>query len=238
MRSEEGLARRAPHRHTRSRTLMTHGAPVTDSTQIPPPDQQPSGSSHPSRLRSADRRRRVRWGAIGAITGCVVVVAAISAFGLTRNPSAVRPVLLGKPAPDFTARTLDGASSVRLSGLRGQVVVLNFWASWCPECVVEHPALATAWERYRDHGVVVLGMSFNDATGTARSFATRLGMGYPVLVDPGDRTALAYGVTGPPETFLIDADGMIAGKWVGPVRYGELSSQIRSLLVAGAGAGP
>jgi cytochrome c biogenesis protein CcmG, thiol:disulfide interchange protein DsbE len=209
---------------------------VTDSTQITPPDQQPPGPSHPSLLRSGDRRRRIRWGAIGAITGCVVVVAAISAFGLSRNPSAVRPVLLGKPAPDFRATTLDGRSSVRLSGLRGQVVVLNFWASWCPECVVEHPALATAWERYRDHGVVVLGMSFNDATGTATSFASRLGMEYPVLVDPGDRTALEYGVTGPPETFLIDASGVIAGKWVGPVRYRELSDQIRRLLVGGAGA--
>jgi cytochrome c biogenesis protein CcmG/thiol:disulfide interchange protein DsbE len=219
-----------------TRLLRTHGAPVTDSTQIPPPDQQPSGAGHPSLLRSADRRRRIRWGAIGGIAGCVVVVAAISAFGLTRNPSAVRPVLLGKPAPDFTARTLDGSSSVRLSRLRGQVVVLNFWASWCPECVVEHPALANAWERYRDHGVVVLGMSFNDATGSAASFASRLSMEYPVLVDPGDRTALAYGVTGPPETFLIDASGMIAGKWVGPVRYQELSDQIRSLLVGGAGA--
>jgi cytochrome c biogenesis protein CcmG/thiol:disulfide interchange protein DsbE len=164
----------------------------------------------------------------------VVVVAAISAFGLSRDPSAVRPVLLGRTAPDFTARTLDGSSSVRLSGLRGQVVVLNFWASWCPECVVEHPALATAWERYRDHGVVVIGMSFNDAAATAESFASRLGMDYPVLVDPGDRTALAYGVTGPPETFLIDASGVIAGKWVGPVQYGVLSNEIRRLLIGGA----
>jgi cytochrome c biogenesis protein CcmG, thiol:disulfide interchange protein DsbE len=208
---------------------------VTDTTHIPPADQQPSGPSHPSLLGTGDRRRKIRWGAIGAITGCVVLVAGLSAFGLSRNPSAVRPVLLGKMAPDFTARTLQGSSSVRLSGLRGQVVVLNFWASWCPECVVEHQALATAWERYRDHGVVVLGMSFNDATGSASAFASRIGIGYPVLLDPGDRTALAYGVTGPPETFLIDADGVIAGKWLGPVRYEDLSAQIRVLLIGGAG---
>src|SRR5207302_8320909 len=116
------------------------------------------------------------------------------AFGLSRDPTAVRPVLIGSPAPEFTARTLDGSRTVRLADLRGRVIVLNFWSSWCAQCIGEHPALAQAWDRYRDRGVVVLGVDFDDAGSAARSFASRLGIQYPVLTDPGDRTALAYGV--------------------------------------------
>ena len=131
------------------------------------------------------------------------------------------PVNIGKPAPNFSARTLDGSRTVRLSDLRGQVVVLNFWSSWCAECRVEHPALTHVWSRYRDQGVVVLGMD---------SFASRLGIDYPLLTDPGDRTALAYGVTGPPETFLIGPDGTIQGRTIGPVEATALADEIQTLL--------
>jgi peroxiredoxin len=101
--------------------------------------------------------------------------------------------------------------------------------------VGEHPALAQIWERFRDHGVVVLGMDFNDAGAAARSFASRLGIRYPLLTDPSDRAALAYGVTGPPETFLIGADGVIEGRTIGRIAYADLAGEIASLLAKGAG---
>jgi cytochrome c biogenesis protein CcmG/thiol:disulfide interchange protein DsbE len=168
--------------------------------------------------------------------GCsVVVLGSVFAFGLSRDASVRRPVNIGRPAPDFAVRTLDGSQVVRLSALRGQVVVLNFWSSWCADCVVEHPALAQTWERFRDHGVVVLGMDFNDAAGAARSFASELGISYPLLTDPGDRAALAYGVTGPPETFVIGADGVIEGRTIGQVAYADLAAEIGSLLAKAAG---
>ena len=90
--------------------------------------------------------------------------------------------------------------------------MLNFWASWCADCRLEEPALAQAWSRYRDHGVLVVGMSFEDATGSARAYATENAMDWPLVTDPGSRTAIAYGVAGVPETFLIAPDGTIAGK--------------------------
>jgi cytochrome c biogenesis protein CcmG, thiol:disulfide interchange protein DsbE len=161
------------------------------------------------------------------------VVAAVSAFGLSHDPSDVRPVLVGKQAPLFRATTLDGSGAIRLEALRGQVVVLNFWSSWCSACLLEHPSLTRAWTRFRDRGVVFVGMDFNDAHAAATSFARRLGIDYPVVADPGDRTALAFGVSAPPETFLIGADGRIESKWTGPVPYGELSSQIERLLETG-----
>jgi cytochrome c biogenesis protein CcmG/thiol:disulfide interchange protein DsbE len=168
-----------------------------------------------------------------AILAAVGVVAAVSAFGLAHDPSEARPVLIGKQAPSFEARTLDGSRTVRLRDLRGQVVVLNFWSSWCSACIAEHAALTRAWTRFRDRGVVVAGMDFDDARGAAIAFAERLGIGYPVLADPGDRTALAYGVAAPPETFLIGPGGRIESKWVGPVPYDELAARIDSLLESG-----
>ena len=113
--------------------------------------------------------------------------------------------------------------------------MLNFWSSWCAQCIGEHPALAQAWDRYRDRGVVVLGVDFDDAGSAARSFASRLGIQYPVLTDPGDRTALAYGVIAPPETFLIGPDGTIEAKRIGPVEYGALSTEIEGLLPGSSG---
>jgi cytochrome c biogenesis protein CcmG/thiol:disulfide interchange protein DsbE len=163
----------------------------------------------------------------------VAVVAAVSAFGLSRDPTSYTPVLVGKQAPDFHARTLDGARTIRLADLRGQVVLLNFWSSWCSSCVQEHASLSLAWSRFRDRGVVFVGMDFDDAHSAATAFASRLGIDYPVVGDPGDRTALAYGVTNPPETFLIGADGRIEGKWLGPVPYDQLSSQVETLLGTG-----
>ena len=197
----------------------------------------PFGGSpgHPSRMDAGARRRGPRWGALTAVGCSVVVLGSVFAFGLSRDASVRRPVNLGRPAPDFAVRTLDGSRAVRLSALRGQVVVLNFWSSWCAECVAEHPALAQIWERFRDHGVVVVGMDFNDSGGAATSFASRLGITYPLLTDPWDRAALAYGVTGPPETFLIGADGVIEGRIIGRIAYADLAGEIESLLAKGPG---
>src|SRR5207247_2148664 len=84
----------------------------------------------------------------------MVLVAGLLAFGLTRDPGVVGSPLIGRPAPEFVLRTLDGSRIIALSDLRGQVVVVNFWASWCAACREEHPNLLAAWNRYRDHGVV------------------------------------------------------------------------------------
>ena len=103
-------------------------------------DHTSSGVPHPSELDTGRRRRR-RWIAIGAVFVAIGVLTPLLAFGLSRDPTLIRSPLLGKAAPAFSLRTLDGSQTVSLADLRGQVVVINFWASWCTECRVEHGAL-------------------------------------------------------------------------------------------------
>jgi cytochrome c biogenesis protein CcmG/thiol:disulfide interchange protein DsbE len=170
-----------------------------------------------------------------AVAGVVALVAGLLSFGLGRDPTAIKSPLVGKPAPAFSLRTLDGRSSVNLADLRGQVVVVNFWASWCTECRVEHDALAAAWRRYRDAGVVLVGVDFQDARADALAYTDQAAMTWPVVEDPGSHTALAYGVYGIPETFFIAPDGQIAAKEVDPVSFARIAAQVDRLLPRGAG---
>ncbi|MGQ0669053.1 MAG: TlpA family protein disulfide reductase [Actinomycetota bacterium] len=171
-----------------------------------------------------------RWLAVGAVA---VVVGALSLpldVGLGRDPTLVRSVLVDRAAPKFTLGTVDGSTTVALSCLRGQVVVVNFWASWCAECRAEAPALQAAWERYRDRGVVILGVSYQDSVDGSLAFAAEFGKTYPLLSDADSGTAVAYGVTGIPETFFIDRRGRIAERVIGPVTYELLTKRIDALL--------
>jgi cytochrome c biogenesis protein CcmG/thiol:disulfide interchange protein DsbE len=193
----------------------------------------PGQAGHPTGLdpESAVRgRRRKRWTVFAGVVMGVLLLTALLSFGLSRDPSIITSPLIGKPAPDFALRTLDGGGTVRLSDLRGQVVVINFWKSTCAACYVEHPALAAAWSRYRDRGVVVVGVDFEDTLEGARRFAQSQGGDWPLVVDRDGRTVLAYGVTGPPETFFIGRDGRVAYKQIGPVDYALMTDRIGMLL--------
>jgi len=185
---------------------------------------------HPSTLEPTRSRRRKRWVLVGGLLGGIALLTMLLAFGLSRDPTVIKSPLLGKPAPEFSLRTLDGSRTVQLSQFRGQVVVINFWASWCIDCRVEHQALTAAWDRYRDQGVVLLGIPFGDRAADSRTYLAELGGAWPQLVDPGERTAIAYGVYGVPETFVIGPDGLVAYKRVGGVVYGDLIDQIERLL--------
>jgi cytochrome c biogenesis protein CcmG/thiol:disulfide interchange protein DsbE len=189
---------------------------------------------------TAAGRRRPRRVALllAAVAATVALAAWLLSAGLHRDPTAIRSPLVGRPAPDFALRTLDGDRVVRLGDLRGQVVVLNFWASWCAECRVEHPALRAAWNRFRDAGVVVVGVDFQDDHANALAYLAETGTSWPVVGDPGSRTALAYGVYGIPETFLIGPDGQVTAKQVGPVTYDQLVREITRLLPGGPATGP
>jgi cytochrome c biogenesis protein CcmG/thiol:disulfide interchange protein DsbE len=187
---------------------------------------------HPTRLAGATARRR--WIPALAVLAVVGLLAALFGFGLRRDPSVLQPALDGKNAPAFSLRTLDGRTEYTLRELRGQVVVLNFWASWCADCRVEHSTLQMAFDRYRDQKVMFLGVSFEDQESAARSFARQLGMGWPLLADPGSATAIDYGVSGVPETIVIGPDGSVVGKTAGPVAYATLSSQISRAAAKGS----
>jgi cytochrome c biogenesis protein CcmG, thiol:disulfide interchange protein DsbE len=153
---------------------------------------------------------------------------ALLAFGLRGNPSAVASPLLNKPAPNYTLQTLDGRP-FSLAALRGRPIVLNFWASWCPSCRVEHAALRNAWRRYGTR-VQFAGVLFQDTPGSARTFMTQYGGEWPSLQDPDQDAAIGYGVAGPPETYFIDRHGIVRFKVVGPLSRNVLERDISRLL--------
>jgi cytochrome c biogenesis protein CcmG, thiol:disulfide interchange protein DsbE len=166
-----------------------------------------------------------------AVGVAVLAVALLLGVGLSHPDRLEAAPLTARRAPDFSLPDLqDGGPRVRLSDLRGQVVVMNFWASWCAECQVEQKALAQTWDRFRDRGVVVLGVDFQDASGDAREYVARTGTSYPVVVDSRSTTALAYGVRGVPETYLIDRSGRLVDRIVGPVTADDLATRITGVL--------
>ena len=164
------------------------------------------------------------------VLATVGLLTVLFAFGLGRDPTQLRSNLIGRPAPGFDLPGLNGGAGIDLAGLRGQVVVVNFFASWCVECRVEHDDLAAAWERYRDQGVVFVGIPFQDQPAASRRFATELKMDWPLLSDPQSSTALRFGVYGVPETYLIGRDGTLQYRYAGPVDYGSLTDRISRLL--------
>jgi cytochrome c biogenesis protein CcmG/thiol:disulfide interchange protein DsbE len=163
----------------------------------------------------------------------VVVVAALLSSGLRHDPSVTASPLVGRTAPDFTLPELDGPP-VHLATLRGQVVVVNFWASWCAECHSEQPALNTVWNNFRDSGVVMLGVDFEDNDADARDYIASEGSDYPVVVDANSDTALAYGVRGVPETDVVDQSGRIVDRIIGAVDVNTLSRTLDVLTGRGA----
>lgn len=170
---------------------------------------------------------------LAVVVAAVAAVVAVLSTGLGRDPSVTASPLVGRTAPDFTLAGLDGPA-VTLSALRGQVVVVNFWASWCTECHEEQPVLDATWQRYRDAGVVVLGVDFQDTASGARDYMHTSGLSYPVVEDRDSRTALSYGIRGIPETFLVDRSGRIVDRLIGRLSTEALAGRIDGMLRAGA----
>ena len=112
------------------------------------------------------------------------------------------------PAPDFTLKTLDGPA-LRLAEQRGQVVLVNFWASWCAPCKVEMPHLNRLADKYRDTGVVMLAVNVDDDPKKAAAEARKLGINFPVLLDTAKTASKAYQLQAMPTTVLVDRDGKV-----------------------------
>ncbi|MBN1954355.1 MAG: cytochrome c biogenesis protein CcsA [Anaerolineae bacterium] len=184
-----------------------------------------------ARQRAGPRRRTI-GNVVGLAVGLLVLGAAGAAMwgpghGVTMQ-RAGRP-LPGQAAPDFTLDLLDD-STFALSESRGQVVVLNIWATWCPPCEEELPDLQAAWDAYRGQGVVFVGAAYQDQVTAVQQMAADFGITYPIGVDAGDRVAMAYGITGVPETFVINPAGRVAYVHIGPVTAMELAQELDALL--------
>jgi cytochrome c biogenesis protein CcmG/thiol:disulfide interchange protein DsbE len=134
------------------------------------------------------------------------------AFG--RTTGAADELAQGKlvRAPAFVLDRLDREGTLGVADLRGKAVVVNFWASWCVPCRDEAPVLQKTYERYRDQGLVVLGVDVNDFRQDARRFMKRYGLSYPVVYDGKGSTVGKWGVRGFPETFFVDRTGKLVGE--------------------------
>jgi cytochrome c biogenesis protein CcmG/thiol:disulfide interchange protein DsbE len=177
-------------------------------------------------VRPLDLRRLSRSHLLVAALLPIVLLGAWGTWLIARGaPSAS----VGAPAPDFALADLDG-QPVRLADLRGRPVVVNFWASWCGPCVEEFPLLREAASRHADDGLAVIGIIYRDRSEAAREFSARLGATWPSAVDPGERVADRYAIFGPPETFFIDRDGIIAGRQIGPLSAASLDAQLAAII--------
>jgi cytochrome c biogenesis protein CcmG/thiol:disulfide interchange protein DsbE len=152
---------------------------------------------------------------------------------LHQTEGAAAELAKGKrpPAPQFDLSRLDTPGRLSLASLRGKVVVLNFWASWCAPCKTEAPRLEAAWRRWRANGVIIVGVDAQDFSGDARKFIRRYRLTYPNVHDgPGD-VLPKYGVTGFPETYFVGRNGRLIGERVqGEISEEKLAAGIRRAL--------
>jgi cytochrome c biogenesis protein CcmG/thiol:disulfide interchange protein DsbE len=133
-------------------------------------------------------------------------------------------------APDFTLERLDREGELALSSLEGKAVVLNVWASWCIPCKEEAPYLERVWRQHRKRGLVVVGLDAKDFRRDARRFVRRFGLTFPIVYDgPGD-TLGGYGVTGFPETFVLDREGTVVEAFAGAVNAEEDRARLRAAI--------
>ena len=152
---------------------------------------------------------------------------AILASGFGKDPHTINSPLVGRNAPTFALRQLNGGETIGLQSAQ-QPTVVNFWATWCRPCVQEHGVLTAAARRYRGK-VRFLGVVYEDTEERIRDYLKRSGAAYPTLIDEAGKTAIAYGVYGVPETFFIDTKGTIVDKHAGPLNPRSIESYLQKL---------
>lgn len=151
--------------------------------------------------------------AVAAVVGLFVLLGWKLAFGNEGGASAELAGGGNPVAPDFTLPRIDAeGGDLTFSSLKGKAVVVNFWASWCVPCKDEAPELQKTWEKYRDQGLVVLGVDAKDFKQDGKRFIKRFGLTYPNVNDGKGSTLGKWGVRGFPETFFIDREGRIVGE--------------------------
>jgi cytochrome c biogenesis protein CcmG, thiol:disulfide interchange protein DsbE len=160
-----------------------------------------------------------RWLAALPLVALVALALLFGLYALNRNPQVQPKALVGKPVPDLVLPTLDDGREARVRQVAtGGPVLVNFFASWCAPCEIEHPVLMDLQRR----GVRIVGVAYKDAPANSQAFLTRLGDPFAVrLVDRDGRAGIEFGVTGVPETFLVGADGTILAKHTGPLTGDE-----------------
>ena len=168
-------------------------------------------------------------GLVVAAAAVVFSVVLASRFGT--DPGLVDSPLLGEEAPVFDLSPLEGGEIVSLSDMRGDIVVVNFFASWCLECRNEHAALVSTADAFASSGVTFVQIGYQESPPATLAYLEAAGRSATThyLADPGSRTAISYGVFGIPETFFIDASGIVVGKLIGEADAFTLGATIDAI---------
>jgi cytochrome c biogenesis protein CcmG/thiol:disulfide interchange protein DsbE len=181
--------------------------------------------------------RKITWRALMA----ALLVVGVAWIAVSRVPAGETLARTDRPpapqagfaAPDFSLETPDGAT-ISLSDLRGQVVLVNFWATWCPPCRAEMPAIQGVYERYQDRGFSVLAVDVGEGDAQVAAFADQQGLTFPILLDRDTSVSNRYQVRAMPSTFFIDQSGTIQEVTLGgPMSEAFIESQVTGLLAEG-----
>ena len=164
---------------------------------------------------------------IGLLIAAALVM--ILFVGLGKDPAAIRSPLVGKPAPTFALREVGTNNTIDIAQYRGKPLIINFWATWCMPCWEEHPVLV-ANARALQPNVQFLGVVFDDKEDKILGFLQQRGTAYPTVVDDKGKTAIAYGVGGVPETYFLDANGVIRAKYAGPMDADAIQENLQKVL--------
>lgn len=165
---------------------------------------------------------------IGLIIAFAVILSLLALLAWGMKKAQAGPLASGM-APDFTIIGFDGRT-VTLSELRGQVVIINFWASWCPPCREEAAYLEQTWRKYEGKGVVFIGVDWVDTEKEALAYIDEFDITYLNGPDIGTRIAQAYNIQGVPETFYVAKNGELRGVHIGPLKSPQLDEKIEELL--------
>jgi cytochrome c biogenesis protein CcmG/thiol:disulfide interchange protein DsbE len=175
-------------------------------------------------VSQSHRKRSPAWIAAAVIGSLVVGLLAFSVSSHTSTPPQE-----GSPVPLFQLTSFDD-QPMELDAQPGEITVINFFASWCAPCRQEAADLERSWRLYEDKEVQFYGIAYKDAASRAQGFLAEFDVSYPSGEDPGNRTARAYGVTGVPETFVVDAQGHLVKHFLGPITQAQLSTELDQLL--------
>ena len=160
--------------------------------------------------------RWLRWTGFGVAIGTVILAVVLaSRFGT--DPGLVQSPLIGQPAPGFQLQTLDGERTVDLASLDGDIVIINFFASWCLQCRAEHADLVATADAFANQDVTFVQVSYQENSEDTLAYLSEVGSSSETvyLQDESSRTAIAYGVFGIPETYFVDSNGVVVGKIIG-----------------------